>query len=194
MTTLSNEELLTVIAAITTLLSTSLKCLYSCQSIVTTLIEEYNRNQTALQNLITERNKMVRRYIRRKERFINRRARIYWIKPGRTGQWWDNLRDNKMPADEWRKNLRMNVSEFQNLVDLLYPYLAPSENAVRIDSLTVAKKVALCLYYLKDQGGYRMACNAFGVSVATLSVILPQFCNTVIKIGKNILRLPKTAQ
>ena len=45
---------------------------------------------------------------------------MYWIIPGRTGLWWDNLRDNKMPANEWRKNLRMNRLEFLNLVKLQF--------------------------------------------------------------------------
>lgn len=75
--------------------------------------------------------------------------------PGKTGLWWDNLRANKMSADEWRKNFRMNEIDFQSLVDLLHPYLAPIDNAVRLDSLTVDKKVALCLCIV-PQGSSRL--------------------------------------
>ena len=49
----------------------------------------------------------------------------------------------------------------------------------------------MALYYLKDQGGYRMTCNAFGIAVTTLSKVLPQFFNAVASLGAQYLKLPK---
>eukprot|EP00117_Sycon_ciliatum_P036855 scpid108648/ scgid27681/ len=43
---------------------------------------------------------------------------------------------------------------------------------IRSDKLSCEKKTAMVLYYLKDQGSYRMTCNSFGVSLPTLSRVI----------------------
>ena len=138
-----------------------------------------------------ERNKCFRRYKRQKERYIYRRKRRHWVNPGRTSSWWDNLYNEKMIEDEWRNNLRMDKESFFELVAILEPYLMPDEGVVRQDYLTVEKQVGMCLYYLKDQGSYRMTCNAFGISVPSLSIVLRKFCAAMMEVGKTFIRLPK---
>ena len=66
----------------------------------------------------------------------------------------------------------MDKNTFLELVRLLAPKLDPADNAVREDTLSAEKKVVMALYYLKDQGGYRMTCNAFGIAVPTLSKVV----------------------
>lgn len=54
MENLSNEDCLIIVAALTSLISTSLKYLYSCQPILTSLINEHKKKQTTFRNLIAK--------------------------------------------------------------------------------------------------------------------------------------------
>lgn len=69
----------------------------------------------------------------------------------------------------------MTKDDFLHLVDQLRIDIQPDENPVR-DSLPPEKKVAMTLYYLKDQGSYLMTCNAFGVAKSTLSSVVKDVC------------------
>ena len=100
MARLTNEQLMSLLAVISTLVSSLVQLLHSCATVQTLLIEEYNRREALLKDMLTERNRCFRRYIRRRERFLTRRPRRNWVNPGRTDQWWDNLLNNRMPEDD----------------------------------------------------------------------------------------------
>ena len=51
------------------------------------------------------------------------------------------------------------------LTDMLRIFVTPNPKAFRKDVISAEKRVALVLYYLKDQGSLRMAANTFGVSI-----------------------------
>ena len=70
MARLTNKQLISLLTVITSLLSGLVQILYSYSAIQMLLIDEYNRTQTELQNLVRERNVSLRRYIRQKERFF----------------------------------------------------------------------------------------------------------------------------
>ena len=115
----------------------------------------------------------------------------HWINPGRTSLWWDNLLNGNTLAEEWKKNLRMTKNDFLYLVNLVRIDLEPDPIPVR-DALTPEKKVAMTLYYLKDQGSYLMTCNAFGVGKSTLSYVIKEVCHAInMRVGPNYLRLPR---
>lgn len=127
-----------------------------------------------------------------KKRIIRRRRRR-WINPGRTDRWWQNLWSGKLLESEWRLNLRMNREHFMELVEMVRPNLEIKCGNFRADALSVEKKVAMTLYYLKDQGLYRMTCNNFGVSLPCLSKTVKAVCSCINEVvGPQYLKLPKS--
>ena len=127
-----------------------------------------------------------------KKRII-RRKRRRWINPGRTDRWWQNLWSGKLLESEWSSNLRMSREDFMELVEIMRPNLETKCGSFRVDALSVEKKVAMTLYYLKDQGLYRMTCNNFGVSLPCLSKTVKAVCSCINEVvGPQYLKLPKT--
>ena len=94
--------------------------------------------------------------------------RQVWKKPGRAGTWWQNLLSGKLAEDEWKKKLRMTRDDFLELLPLTELFFRERSDKVTNDTLSLGKKVALSLYYLKDQGSYSMTCSAFGCTKPTL--------------------------
>ena len=136
---------------------------------------------------------LLSRFIKHRKRSkIGRRK--YWVKPGRTSLWWENLLNGLSADEEWKINFRMSRRDFFHLADLLRPDIEADANAIR-DVLTVEKKLAITLYYLKDQGSYLMTCNTFGIAMSTLSIVLKAVCRAINKrVGPAYLRLPKNEQ
>ena len=49
----------------------------------------------------------------------------------------------------------------------------------------------MTLYYVKDQGSLRMTSNIFGVAPCTLSLIIKQVCQTIVKVlASKMIRFP----
>ena len=120
---------------------------------------------------IQEKNHALRRYRQLRNRFL-RSKRRNWKNPGRTDEWWRNLMDRKMLPEEWNTNFRMSREDFFKLEEKLRPYILPSQDSFRGDTISSSKKLAMTLYYLKDQGSLRMTSNIFGVSPCTLSLTI----------------------
>ena len=94
---------------------------------------------------------------------------------------------------EWYSNLRMDCNTFKILVDYLAPVISPKQQAFRCDTISAEKKVAITLYYLKDQGSYRMTANTFGVSKSTLTKTLRSVCEAINSIlGPKLIKFPTT--
>ena len=97
MATLDDKQLMCLL---TTLLNNEIQVIQvlgSCNTALLLLIDEYQKSQTLLHQVVMERNRSLRRYIRRRERFLMRRPRITWVSPGRTDLWWENLSNDRMP-------------------------------------------------------------------------------------------------
>ena len=80
----------------------------------------------------------------RNAEMLSRRRKIpqrrrFWVKPGRSDKWWQNMIDRKFVSDEWKKNFRMPKEQFMELVDELRPYISPSPNSHR-PSITAEKR------------------------------------------------------
>ena len=71
------------------------------------------------------------------------------------------------PADSWKKNFRMKREEFYELVEMIRPYARTRSSRARQDIITLEKRIAMTLHYLKDQGSVIMTANTFGCSVAS---------------------------
>ena len=121
-----------------------------------------------------------------------RGRRQVWKKPGRTDTWRENLLSGKLAEDEWKKNLRMTCDDFLELLSQ-EPFFRERLDTVRKDTLSLGKRVALTLYYLKDQGLYSMTCNALGCSKATISSCVNKVCNiTTNYLGPMFIKYPVT--
>ena len=122
-----------------------------------------------------------------------RGRRQVWKKPGRTDTWWQNLLSGKLAEEEWKENLRMTRDDFLELLSLIESFFRERSDAVRKDTLSLGKRVALTLYYLKDQGSYSMTCNAFGCSKATISLCVNEVCNIITNyLGPMFIKYPVT--
>lgn len=192
MNSFNEEQLMCILSTLISNLVEVIQVINSFSATILPVINQYLESLKRLEEATLERNRSLRRYLRHCEKYSLRQPRTNWINPGRADSFWDNLINDRTVASEWRKNFRMDKETFKKLSTLLEPSLKPNENAFRRDCLTVEKKVGMCLYYLKDQGGYRMTANTFGVAVPTLSAVLPQFCDAVINISQQYIQLPKT--
>lgn len=79
------------------------------------------------------------------------------------------------------------------LVNLLENQIKINTKSFRRDTILPEKRIAMVLYYLKDQGSFRMTANTFGVSLSTLSVSLRVVCRAINTIlGPEMISFPKT--
>ena len=69
------------------------------------------------------------------------RVRLFWIRPGRCNEWWDNFIIQRVTAEEWKENFRMNCETFLKLCDDLRPSLEGQATRMRMP-LSVEKQVA----------------------------------------------------
>lgn len=121
-----------------------------------------------------------------------RAPRRYWVKPGRSRAWWDNFVANIVPMEEWRENFRMSRRSFYSLCEKLSPYIEGETTRMR-DPIEVDRQVALTLYYLSDEGRMRKTANTFGLSRASMSVVVRKVCKAISEqLGPQLIKLPKT--
>ena len=59
-------------------------------------------------------------------------ARLFWVRPGRCNEWWDNFITQRVAAEEWEENFRMNRETFLKLCDNLRPSLEGQATRMRI--------------------------------------------------------------
>ncbi|XP_047125593.1 putative nuclease HARBI1 [Hydra vulgaris] len=87
----------------------------------------------------------------------------------------------------------MDYNIFMKLVDSIRHHISPSPRFVRKDTISPEKRVAMVLYYLKDEGSFRMVANTFDVSKATLSVSLRFVCCAInLELGPKLIKFPNT--
>ncbi len=97
------------------------------------------------------------------------------------------------PDGDWKRNFRMSREEFLELCEELRPHISPCINSPNYLTLSLEKKVAVALYYLKDTGSIWMTANTFGIHQCTVSKVILQFCNAVTThLGPKYLHLPRT--
>ena len=89
-----------------------------------------------------------------------RRKRNWISSPGRTAIWWENLHNGVSPEHEWKTNFRMCRANFMALCDELRPYIEKQTTRV-MQPISVETQVGITLYYLSDEGGYRMRLRSF---------------------------------
>ena len=169
--------------------------LLQLQSILLLQLYLQHKQQAAfLHNLVTEGNATLKRQRQLRLRTL-RRKRQRWVNPGRTAAWWNNLMKGELSESEWKDNMRMSRDDFMALVDKLRHYLSPDSESFRKDTISMEKKVAMTLYYLKDQGSLRMTANVFGIAKSTLSVTIHRVCKAInVILGPDLIKFPSTKE
>ena len=124
-------------------------------------------------------------------RKMSRKRRTVWVNDGRTEAWWLNMIKGILPEDDWKRNFRMTREKFCLLCEQLRPYLLPGKTP-NYRLLSVEKKVAVTLYYLKDTGSLWMTANTFGIHQCTVSKTLLEVCRAIsTHLGPEYLHLPR---
>lgn len=114
-----------------------------------------------------------------------------WRKPGRTDKWWDNLVSGKMHEDTWKENFRMSKTDFYELVSLIRPHAKIRSDRVRKDIITLEKRLAITLCYLKDQGSMTTVANLFGIARCTVGQVVSEICKILSQdLGKELIKFP----
>ena len=149
----------------------------------------YNVNRNRLLDLLNSRVVSLGRKSRKK-----RKKRQFWVRPGRTSLWWENVKNNLTVVEEWQENFRMSRQTFLKLCNELRPHLTKRETIMR-KPLDVETQVALTLYYLADEGRYRKVANAFGIARCTVSRTVRTVCKVIsTKLGPSYIKLPTTRE
>ena len=63
------------------------------------------------------------------------------------------------------------------IVELIRPHVKERSSQVRQDVINVEKRVAVTLYYLKDQGSMKLTANSFGIARCTVGEIVQEICD-----------------
>lgn len=83
----------------------------------------------------------------------------------------------------FKENLRISRNSFAILVDKLHG-LKKNDTRFRI-AIPLEKRIAIAMYTLGSSSELRTISNLFGVGKTTVSNILQEFCQEVVKIMKN---------
>ena len=101
--------------------------------------------------------------------------------------------DGSMLSEEWIVNFRMSRNDFMKLEEKIRPYIRPSKDSFRVDTITSVKKLAMTLYQLKDQGSLRMTSNLFGIAPTTLSATIRKVCHAITTVlSPQLIKFPTT--
>ena len=152
-------------------------------------VAHYKRRTNELVALFTSISSTTSQKAERKVR-KKRRPKQFWIRPGRTGKWWQNFLDNIVVTEEWIENFRLSKETFTEICDELRHVLTKSDTPMR-KAIAVETQVAITLYYLADEGRYRKIANAFGISRGSVSLVIRRVTHAISTIlGPKYIKLP----
>ena len=77
-----------------------------------------------------------------------------------------------MENEKGKLNFRMTKDSIQRLVDLIRPFVQKRSSRVRQNVLILEKRVAVTVYYLKDQGSMQMTINCFELARCTVGLVI----------------------
>ena len=100
-----------------------------------------------------------------------------------------------MSPEEWKNNLRLSKEDFYKLVDAIRSFAKVRSSKVRQDLLSLEKRIAITLHYLKDQGSMKMTENTFGMARCTLGAVVHEIYQILNEnIGPKIAKFPVSKQ
>ena len=104
---------------------------------------------------------------------------------------------NKMsgvsPLEVWRKIFRVTRENFLELVEMIRPYNRERSETARQNIITLEKRIAMTLHYLKDQGSVVITANVFGCSMSSTSDVVEEVCRILSKnIASCMIKYPSS--
>ena len=98
-----------------------------------------------------------------------------------TEDWWKKMLSDDVSETFWKKDFRMGKDAFRELFTMLDPYTGP-RTTPNYRKLSISKKLAMVLYYLKDTGSLLMSANGFGVHRCTVFKTFVSVCEAISEI------------
>uniref|UniRef100_A0A9J7Y3U0 DDE Tnp4 domain-containing protein n=1 Tax=Cyprinus carpio carpio TaxID=630221 RepID=A0A9J7Y3U0_CYPCA len=102
--------------------------------------------------------------------------RELWMRQ-RTQDWWDRV-VGTWGQELWVSNFRMRRETFEMLCVRLSPMLSYEDTTFR-QAISVQKHVGVGLWWLATGAGYRTLAHLFGISDASVCLIVREFCHAV---------------
>lgn len=155
---------------------------------------DYYKRRMDILTLLSMSDARIARYKQLKRAGKQPRPRRFWVRPGRTSDWWDNFVKQTMLEEEWRENFRMSRRSLYTLADQVRPYIEGKTTIMR-SPVDVVKQIAVTLYYLSDEGRLRKTANTFRFSRQVVSKIIRKVCKAItIHLGAKYITLPFTEE
>ena len=99
---------------------------------------------------------------------------------------------NTVLPEEWKENFRLQKHNFERLCAELKPFIEKKQTNIR-SPISVECQVAATLYYLSDEGRLCKTANAFGISRASVSLIIRRVTEAIsLHLGPRYIQLPFT--
>ena len=117
-----------------------------------------------------------------------------WVKKGRTSEWWNKFVENEVPESDKNENFRMSSNSFKELCNKLKPYLVKKTTKMRAP-ISVETQVASFLYYISDKGYIKKTVTSFGISRASVSLIIRCVSYSIVKyLSSGYMKVPKSPE
>lgn len=189
MADVQSKKLLCLQQQINVLKITSLQL--GTQMLIMCINRQHMINKT-ISILIAKQNHMRKSLFSRHRK--TRKKRQLWFKQCRTDKWWVDMMLAVSPIEDlWKKNFRLSRIEFDEICNELRPYISPNLTSPNYRALSVEKKVASVLYFLKDTGSLTMTANTFGIHQSTLSKVVEEVCYAFVTfMVPKLIKLPKS--
>ena len=99
---------------------------------------------------------------------------------------------NELMDSDWLENFRISKTSYEELVNILRPYLEKQVTWMR-KPISTECQIASFLYYISDEARYRKTENTFGMSLGLVSLLIRKISNAIVEfLGKDYMKLPET--
>ena len=99
--------------------------------------------------------------------------------------------DLVLDPNYWRANFRIGKDTFDYLCETVYNYVVKDETQLR-ETIPVAKRVAISLWWLAHGGSYHVVGQRFGISSSIVGRITKDFVGALVHLRDNFISWPKT--
>ena len=135
---------------------------------------------TIVASSLWKRNRFIDKLTVQRLRWLQRKRRSVWYKCGGNDMFWKSFINERCCDEKWKKNFRLTKEKFYALLEMLKEYIAPKQTSPNHRRLDADKKLAVCLYYLKDTGSMWMTANTFGIHQVTVSKVVVEVCSAIV--------------
>ena len=81
---------------------------------------------------------------------------------------------------DWLENFQMSKTSFEELVNILRPYLEKQVTRMR-KSVSTECQIASFVHYISDEDRYRKTANVFGISRGSVSLIIGKVSKAIVE-------------